>query len=116
MRATGYYNDNTFPLEGERYQVTTEYRRGNVVQGVRQEDAYDGGGQFREWKRSVLLSMGEKGLEGALKTVNEHYVMVHEANVAAIRLGVGRCLSICGCGRRCMGMRRKRKSLKRRGV
>ena len=55
------YNMNTFPLEGERYQITTEYRRrGNVVQGVRLDEAYDGGGQFREWKRSVLLSMGEK--------------------------------------------------------
>ena len=79
------YNMNTFPLEGERYQITTEYRRGNVVQGVRLDEAYDGGGQFREWKRSVLLSLGEKGLEGALKTVNEHYVMVHETNVAAMQ-------------------------------
>eukprot|EP00808_Paulinella_micropora_P029869 g21523.t1 len=49
------------------------------------EEAYDGKKQFKEWRRAVLLRLGEKGLEGALKPVNVHYRMVHKENVAALQ-------------------------------
>eukprot|EP00808_Paulinella_micropora_P002896 g14767.t1 len=75
----------SFPLEEERYQLTTVQRRGNVVQGENDEEAYDGKGQFKAWRRAVLLRLGEKGLEGALKPVDEHYRMVHEDNVTALQ-------------------------------
>eukprot|EP00808_Paulinella_micropora_P015708 g44103.t1 len=44
----------------------------------------------RRCPRSLLFSLfmlrlGEKGLEGALKPVNEHYRMVHEDNVTALQ-------------------------------
>eukprot|EP00808_Paulinella_micropora_P009769 g57014.t1 len=77
--------DMSFPLEEERYQLTTVQRRGNVGQGESHEEAYDGGKQFKEWRRAVLLRLGEKGLEGALKPVDEHYLMVHEDNVTALQ-------------------------------
>eukprot|EP00808_Paulinella_micropora_P022628 g27296.t1 len=70
----------SFQLEEERYQLTTVQRRGNVVQGESNEEAYDGKNQFKEWRRAVLLRLGQKGLEGALKPVDEHYLMVHEDN------------------------------------
>eukprot|EP00808_Paulinella_micropora_P019654 g35456.t1 len=57
----------SFPLEEERYQLTTVQRRGNVIQGENNEEAYDGKKQFKAWRRAVLLRLGEKGLEGALK-------------------------------------------------
>eukprot|EP00808_Paulinella_micropora_P015347 g43927.t1 len=77
--------DMSFPLEEERYQLTTVQRRGNVGQGESHEEAYDGEKQFKEWRRAVLLRLGEKGLEGALKPVDEHYLMVHEDNVTALQ-------------------------------
>eukprot|EP00808_Paulinella_micropora_P019073 g45829.t1 len=43
------------------------------------------GKKFKEWRRAVLLRLGEKGLEGALKPVDEHYLMVHEDNVTALQ-------------------------------
>eukprot|EP00808_Paulinella_micropora_P010876 g36272.t1 len=75
----------SFPLEEERYQLTTVQRRGNVIQGENNEEAYDGKKPFKAWRRAVLLRLGEKGLEGALKPVNEHYRMVHEDNVTALQ-------------------------------
>eukprot|EP00808_Paulinella_micropora_P019697 g69802.t1 len=77
--------DMSFPLEEERYQLTTVQRRGNVIQGENNEEAYDGKKQFKAWRRAVLLRLGEKGLEGAIKPVNEHYRMVHEDNVTALQ-------------------------------
>eukprot|EP00808_Paulinella_micropora_P031889 g14959.t1 len=77
--------DMSFPLEEERYQLTTVQRRGNVVQEESHEEAYDGKKQFKEWRRAVLLRLGEKGLEGALKPVDEHYLIVHEDNVTALQ-------------------------------
>eukprot|EP00808_Paulinella_micropora_P029525 g37964.t1 len=79
------------PLSASRssfYQqcwVTTVKRRGNVTQGENNEEAYDGKKQFKEWRRAVLLRLGEKGLEGALKPVNEHDRMVHEEHVTALQ-------------------------------
>eukprot|EP00808_Paulinella_micropora_P002479 g8831.t1 len=67
---TATASDMSFPLEEERYQLTTVQRRGNVVQGENNEEAYDGKGQFKAWRRAVLLRLGEKGLEGALKPVD----------------------------------------------
>eukprot|EP00808_Paulinella_micropora_P023109 g7821.t1 len=75
----------SFSLEEERYQLTTVQRRGNVRQGESNEEAYDGKRQFKEWRRAVLLRLGEKSLERALKPVNEHYRMVHEDHVTALQ-------------------------------
>eukprot|EP00808_Paulinella_micropora_P027609 g28376.t1 len=63
-RGKGSCLDMSFPLEEERYQLTTVQRRGNVIQGENNEEAYDWKKQFKAGRRAVLLR-----LAGDLKPV-----------------------------------------------